>query len=433
MSGLILKIMSRQIELIALFEPLQWQIAPWQDLSLIVLLTGSAGGGKSRLAAEKLHGYCLRYPGTMALMLRKIRQSMTNSTVLFMERTVIGDDSRVKHFPSKLRFEYDNGSVLAYGGMANEEQREQVRSIGATGGVDIAWMEEATGFTEDDFNEVLPRMRATVAPWRQVILSTNPDAPTHWIKRRLIDGGEAKTYYSSALDNPHNPPEYRDTLAALTGVLGERLREGKWVQAEGAVYDIYDAQHHLIDWFEPPAAWRRIRAVDFGFTNPFVCQWWALDHDDRMYLYREIYHTRRIVEDHARQIVELSRGEDIEATVCDHDAEDRATLERYGIPTIPAYKAVSQGLQAVTNRLRIAGDGRPRLYIMRGALVETDRALEQRKKPTCTMEEFPAYVWPKARGGQEVKEQPVKEDDHGMDTTRYAVTYVDVKVGSFVG
>ena len=423
----------RDMKVIALFEPLPWQTKPWQDLSPTILLTGSAGGGKSRLAAEKLHGYCLRYPGAMALMLRKIRQSMTNSTVLFMERTVIGADSRVKHFPSKLRFEYDNGSVLAYGGMANEEQREQVRSIGAAGGVDIAWMEEATGFTEDDFNEVLPRMRATIAPWRQIILSTNPDAPTHWIKRRLIDGGEAQIYYSSALDNPHNPPEYSDTLAALTGVLGERLREGKWVQAEGAVYDIYDAQHHLIDWFEPPAEWRRIRAVDFGFTNPFVCHWWAMDHDDRMYMYREIYHTRRIVEDHARQIVALSRGEYIEATVCDHDAEDRATLERYGIPTVPAHKAISQGLQAVTNRLRIAGDGRPRLYIMRGALVETDRALEQRKKPTCTMEEFPAYVWPKARGGQEVKEQPVKEDDHGMDTMRYAVMHQDVGAGSFVG
>ena len=425
--------MNQQIERIAQFDPLQWQIEPWQDLSPTILLTGSAGGGKSRLAAEKLHGYCLRYSGAMALMLRKIRQSMTNSTVLFMERTIIDRDSRVKHFPSKLRFEYENGSVLAYGGMANEEQREQVRSIGAAGGVDIAWMEEATGFTEDDFNEVLPRMRGAVAPWRQVILSTNPDAPTHWIKRRLLDGGEAKTYYSSALDNPYNPPEYLDTLAKLTGVLGERLREGKWVQAEGAVYDTYDAQHHLIDWFEPPKAWRRIRAVDFGFTNPFVCQWWALDHDDRMYLYREIYCTRRIVEDHARQIVELSRGEDIEATICDHDAEDRATLEHYGIPTIPAHKAVSQGLQAVTNRLRIAGDGRPRLYIMRGALVETDRALEQRKKPICTMEEFPAYVWPNARGGREVKEQPVKEDDHGMDAARYGVAYVDIRVGSFIG
>ena len=30
--------------------------------------------------------------------------------------------------------------------------------------------------------------------------------------------------------------------------------------------------------------------VDFGYTNPFTCQWWAMDHDGRLYLYREIFH-----------------------------------------------------------------------------------------------------------------------------------------------
>jgi glutaryl-CoA dehydrogenase len=50
-------------------------------------------------------------------------------------------------------------------------------------------MEEANRFTEDDFNEILARLRGTAAPWRQVMLTTNPGAPTHWIKRRLIDQG----------------------------------------------------------------------------------------------------------------------------------------------------------------------------------------------------------------------------------------------------
>ena len=138
------------LEIIAPFKPHTWQVEPWKYTGPTMLLTGSAGGGKSRSAAEKVHGYLLRYPGAMGLMLRKIRQSMTNSTVLFMDRAIIGNDPRVRHYPSKLRFEYQNGSVLAYGGMANEEQREQIRSIGAEGRVDIVWMEEATGFTETD-------------------------------------------------------------------------------------------------------------------------------------------------------------------------------------------------------------------------------------------------------------------------------------------
>ncbi len=411
--------------IIARFDPLPWQIEPWRDTSNVVLLTGSAGGGKSRLAAEKVHGYLKRYPNAMGLMVRKTRDSMVNSTVLFMERGVIGADPSVVHYPSKHRFEYSNGSILAYGGMADEQQREQIRSIGQDGALDIVWMEEATRFVEDDYNEILTRMRGKAAPWLQVLLSTNPDAPTHWIYKRLIQGGQAAVYYSSALDNTHNPSSYIDTLGKLTGILSLRLVEGKWVQAEGAVYDTFNQAVHVIDPFPVPADWRRFRAIDFGYTNPFVCQWWAMDGDDRMYLYREIYQTQRIVEDHARQITLLSSGERFEATVADHDAEDRATLERHEVTTQPASKDVSPGIQAVQARLRIAGDGKPRLFVLRGALVEVDPQLADRKRPLCTEDEFTAYIWPKTKDGQTIKEQPVKENDHGMDALRYAVMYAD--------
>lgn len=366
----------------------------------------------------------------MGLMLRKHRNSMTNSTVLFMERTVIGKDPAVRHYPSKLRFEYSNGSVLAYGGMADDEQREQIRSIGPDGAVDIVWMEEANRFSEIDFNEARGRVRGKAAPWRQTILTTNPDAPTHWIKQRLMDGGEAALYYSSARDNPHNPPEYLATLASLTGLLGKRLDKGLWVQAEGAVYEGFSDELHVIESFEIAASWRRIRVVDFGYTNPFVCQWWALDDDSRMYLYREIYMTHRTVAEHAPQILTLSKGERAEATVCDHDAEDRATMEQNGIYNIPAVKDVSPGIQAVEQRLKVAGDGRPRLFVMKGALVELDTTLRDpnkpaSNKPSSTLEEFPGYVWPQAVDGKAIKEAPVKVNDHGMDAMRYAVMYID--------
>lgn len=231
-----------------------WQVDPWRDKSPVILLTGSAGGGKTRLAAEKLHGYCLRYPGATGLMLRKTRASMTNSTTLFVERQVIGKDRRVQHFPSKHRFEYANGSILAYGGMADEEQREQVRGVGQDSGVDICWLEEAIQFIEADHNELLARMRAKAAPWRQTILTTNPDAPTHWIFSRMIQGGEARVYYSKALDNPYNPADYQATLAKLTGVERDRLVGGKWIQASGLVFDV---------WSDGPADGNVTEAADY--------------------------------------------------------------------------------------------------------------------------------------------------------------------------
>lgn len=448
---------------VAPYQPYPWQVAFWQDKTQVVLLTGSAGGGKSRAGLEKVHAFMLKYPGATGLMLRKAREYALKSLVPMMHRSVMGRDPAIHMLKSETLFEYPNDSVLYWGGMKNDEQREAIRSIGGEGGLDIILMEEATAFSEDDFNELLARLRGTAATWRQIILMTNPDSPTHWIYKRLIAGREASVHYSSAVDNPANPADYIDTLKKLTGVLGLRLRDGKWVIAEGAVYD-YDPAVHVIDWFEPPAGWRRIRSIDFGYTNPFVCQWWALDDDERLYLYRELYMSQRIVADHAGEIARLTahvspedwaplsaddrlalargtlpgawadledderdrrlaRIERIEATIADHDAEDRATLERHGIYTQPAIKEVKVGIQAVQQRLRTAGDGRPRLFLMAGSLIEEDTGLG--KKPKSTQEEFPGYAWSRPREGQAAKEEPVKVHDHGMDATRYAVMYVD--------
>lgn len=222
------------------FHPLPWQEAPWKDFtSPIVLYTGSSGGGKSLLSAERCHAFCLKYPGATVLVLRKTKDSLRNSTILLMERTVIGKDPRVQHRPTSSRFEYTNGSILAYMGMNDEDARERIRSFGQEGGIDMVWMEEATEFDEEDFNEVLARMRGKAASWRQLMLSCNPDGPAHWIRVRLILGGEATVYYSSAVDNPHNPGSYIESLNKLTGVQKQRLVLGKWVMGSGAIFDTW--------------------------------------------------------------------------------------------------------------------------------------------------------------------------------------------------
>lgn len=221
------------------FKPLEWQVEPWQDTSAIVLLTGSAGGGKSTLAAEKIHAFCLKYPNTMALVVRKTRDSLNNSSVLLLDKAIIGNDPRVVHVRNRRRFEYQNGSVLAYEGMNDENARERIRSMGQHGGLDIVWIEEATELEEEDFNELLARMRGTAAPWRQIILTTNPDGPLHWINQRLILGGEASVYYSKADQNPHNPASYKKSLSGLTGIQRERLVLGRWVLGSGVIFDTW--------------------------------------------------------------------------------------------------------------------------------------------------------------------------------------------------
>jgi PBSX family phage terminase large subunit len=407
----------------SVFTPLPWQVAPWRDKSPALLLTGSAGGGKSDLAAEKMHAFMMKYPGACGLAIRKAREWCSGSVRMALEKA-IGSDKGVQSLDD--RIDYQNGSRIYYAGMFDKKQQEAMRSKkGRNGDPDIAWMEEANAFSRDDYDEVNGRLRGNSADWTQVILTTNPDAPSHWIYKDLMLAGGASVYYSSAKDNPYLPPAYHARLDGMVGTKRDRLRDGKWVQSEGVIYDEFDPNIHMIDAVDCPEFVRRFRVVDFGYSNPFVCQWWGMDADGRLYRYREIYVTKRLVEKLTPQIVELTGDEYIESTIADHDAEDRATMDAHGIATTPAKKEVSPGIQKVKARLMVQEDGKPRMYFVRGALVEVDPLLVEERKPTCTEEEIIGYSWAKNADGKPNKEEPIKVNDHGCDDTRYMVSHVD--------
>jgi len=381
-----------------------------------VLIEGPAGTGKTRAVLEKIHLCASKYPGMRALLVRKTRQSMTQSVLVTFETHVLPDDSPILQGPSRatrMSYHYPNGSEVVVGGI---DKSSRIMSTE----YDMIAVFEGRELTQDDWESLLTRLRHGVMPYQQALIDTNPDAPTHWLNQRALQGKMTRLL-SRHEDNPAVTANYLATLDQLSGARRLRLRQGQWSASQGAVYDSWDAATHLIDRFDIPAHWRRIRAIDLGFSNPFVCQWWAIDPDGRMYLYREIYHTRRLVEDHARQIVQLSAGESIEATLADHDAEDRATLHRHGVMTQPARKAISQGIQLVQSRLRNAADGRPRLMLLRDSLVETDFRLADARLPDRTEQEFDSYVW----DTRQTRELPIDANNHGLDALRYAVAYVD--------
>jgi phage terminase large subunit len=408
----------------------------WACKDREVVLEGPAGTGKTRALLEKMHFCALKYPGMRALLVRKTRESLTESALVTLEEKVLPEHSPIAagaQRRTRKSYDYPNGSSIVVAGLvaAGKDQRAKVMSTE----YDLIVIPEATELTEHDYEQLLTRLRNGVMPYQQLLADCNPDAPTHWLHQRC-DAGTATVFFSRHQDNPTlyrngdwtpvGQQYVSEVLGALTGVRRSRLLLGQRAAAEGAVY-AFDRARHLIEPFPLPPDWRRIRAIDFGYTNPFVCQWWAIDPDGRMYLYRELYRTQRTVADHAADINRLSKTERIEATVCDHDAEDRATLRTHGIHTIAAYKAVSRGIQAVEQRMSVAGDGKARLMLLSGALTQADPRLVEAKRPTCTEQEFDSYRWAIGSDGRPNKEEPVKADDHGMDALRYAVAYVDLQ------
>jgi PBSX family phage terminase large subunit len=438
-----------------------------------LLISGPAGTGKSRACLEKVLMMCLRTPNLRAAILRKTLASL-GSTALVTWRNYVAKEALA------------TGECVYYGGSAQEPPQYRFRN-GSTvtiGGMDrptrimsseydIIYVQEATELTLEDIEFINTRLRNWRVSFQQLLMDCNPAGETHWLKLRANEG-KTKLIESRHEDNPmlfdYDPvtgthstttkgAAYIAKLDSLTGVRFKRLRLGLWVSAEGIIYESFDPAKHVIDWefdengnrIDLPDEWERYWVIDFGFVHPFVCQWWAVDPDGNAFMYREIYFTHRTVEEHAQTILEqVTRIEEITyydhfnrterttekvvwtepqptAIICDHDAEDRRTLEKHvGLGTQPAQKSVSVGIDLVEERWKIAPDGTTRMFYMQDTLVERDQRLVMDLRPTCTKEEVANYRWKVAPDGR-IRPEPVKQDDDGMDTTRYFVMHIDFK------
>jgi phage terminase large subunit len=366
-------------------------------------------------------------PRARAGIVRKIRADMAGTVLQTWDRITEIRGGVVKFGGERPdSYEYPNGAHVYIGGM---DDPGKVLSSER----DWIYVNQAEQLLRADWETMTTRTtgRGAVTEHPMLFGDCNPGPPKHWIKERksirLLHSvhRDNPTLYTDAGEITLQGERTMKVLDALTGVRRLRLRDGLWLSAEGAVYEEFDPNVHVVKPFPIPPLSRRIRSIDFGFTNPFSCSWWYVDEDGRMFLYRQIYRTQRLVKDHAAEIVRLTGTERIEATVADHDAEGRAQLHGEGVPTIAAYKSVSPGIQNVQRRLQTADDGKPRLFIFENALVERDQALEAKGKPLCTEDEFGFYMWPRGVDGKAVKEEPIKEHDHGLDELRYACAYVD--------
>lgn len=434
------------------YQPFGTAIEAFRFKGPELLYAGPAGTGKSKCLLEKLHAMMLKYPGARGLIVRKTLASLGSTALVTYEQHVAKEhlaNGEVKWFGGSPKeaacYKYKNGSVIVVGGM---DKSMKIMSSE----YDVCYAQEATELLEEDWEAITTRLRNGRIPYQQLIADANPDVPTHWLKIRC-DRERTHMIRSRHEDNPvlfKQLPQggigglteagaaYMGKLDALTGVRYQRLRKGIWCAAEGLVYEEYDPNIHIHKRIGvPPISWTRYITVDFGYTNPMVVQFWAEDEDGRLYLYRELYHTKTTVEDMAPKIKEamnLKKEPRPRMIICDHDAEGRATLEKHlGMATKAAKKTVEDGIQAVQMRMRRSDvDGRPRIYLCQDALIEVDKDLQDRKKPTCTLEEIVGYVWDRGTvvaqaAGKPPKEAPVKEDDHGMDALRYMVAERDLR------
>ncbi len=398
-----------------------------------ILFDGGSRSGKTALIAEFLVRRALWYPLSRQLAARLCR---THAKTSLWNDTL--KNYLARHIPrafyhlseSELSIRFRNGSEIIVAGLDNAERSEKVLGNEFI----TVFLNEATQFSWETVQMAATRLAQKVydknnhAALPKLIMDCNPRGPRHWLHAagvRHIDpesGNPLPDRHKwarlpwSAYDNRENlPAEYLAGLEALPEIMKKRMLDGIWCDNDGAVYQEFCEEKHVVQDFPIPDNWQKFRAIDFGYTNPFVCLWGAADHDGRLYIYREWYKSGIRTAEHAETIRQLSGKEHYTITVADHDAAERAELESLGIRTAAAEKNVISGIQRVKCRLADAGDGRPRLYFF--------SSLKN------ILSEMYEYRWMPAGSTASQKEEPLKMNDHAMDALRYMIAALDGKGG----
>ena len=343
---------------------------------------GARGGGKSWAMRRKFILLALRYHGLNLLLLRRTLPELRENHLIPMQRELYGfavynSAERVFRFPNGSRIK------LGYCDTMQDVYQYQGQEYAVIG------LEEATHFTEEQMRFLTTCNRTTRKDFSpRMYYTCNPGNVGHaWVKRLFIDRLYAEN------ENPNDylfipariydnkvlldaDPNYIRQLEALPEELRRAHLDGDWDVHAGQYFREFSRDRHVIEPFEMPSWWRRFRSMDWGYNDPCCVLWHAVDGENRVYTYRELYVRETRAGEVAAMVLELSRGESISYTVASPDMwqkrgavlsgaggfEGETLAELFtssGLSLTPADNSRVPGWNRVRDYLAVAPDGRP--------------------------------------------------------------------------
>jgi len=157
--------------------------------------------------------------------------------------------------------------------------------------------------------------------------------------------------------------------------------------------------------------------VDFGFTNPTVVCVGGLDRDDRLDIVDGIYQRQMTTPQLIERIKPMHDQYKARRIFCDSaDPDAIAQLRVAGLPAVACPK-IAGGLERSS---------------IKDGIIKIETRLHQGRLRICAgttpaefIDELDGYRYPDTPDGREVKEQPLKVDDHFPDALRYMVAGLD--------
>lgn len=296
---------------------------------------------------------------------------------------------------------------------ANDAQAEpKVRGLTCAG----AYGDELTTLPKTFVDQVTARCSIDGS---KIFGTTNPDNPAHWMRKEYIlrpREQRLRSWHFVMDDNPGLSEDYKARQrSAHRGLFYKRNVLGLWVQAEGAIYDMWDEQRHVVNELPTIIRWFGV-GVDYGTTNPFVALMLGLGADGCLYITSEYRHDSKAAQ---RSLTDAEYDRELRAWITAQgvhpewvviDPSAASFIEQVhrtaGLNIQAADNTVNDGIRTVATLL---GAGRLKIHASCVGLIE----------------ELVGYVWD-TKASDAGEDKPLKVADHGPDALRYVLRTTEV-------
>ena len=373
---------------------------------------GGAGSGKSYFVAQKLVIKALT-DRRKVLVLRKVGRTVKNSVFQLILDTLdllqIKDKCKINK--TDFSIELPNGSIFLCSGL---DDPEKIKSIA---GLTDAWLEEATEFTQDDFNQIDLRIRDPLAKDQQLILSFNPVSKASWCYLQFfaenpeLDEFRSKVEIvkSNYTNNPHLPQAYVDSLLLLKAT--NPVYYGIYALGDfGSLDKLVYSNWQKFEFNKEDIKGDLIIGLDFGYTNDPTALVAAIVNaeENRIYVFKEWGGTGLLNDDIAKNIIDFGFAKSIiKADSAEQKSIDE--IKRAGVlrisPCTKGQGSILQGIQKL-------------------------QQYELVIHPDCKeiLNELQNYAWEKDKQTNEYINKPIDKYNHYLDALRYALQCLDERI-----
>jgi len=399
------------------------------------------GAGKTMASAVRAMLYMCKYPGSRGMIIGltadKVRDTILPTMYQVAREMGMRDGTHFEYNKTERRW-----SMLFNGSLAFMRSAEEPQMLP---GPTLAWfwLDEYRKMPEIVWNLMLPTLRQNAPdgqpPYpRQAWMSSTPAGRSHWSRKVWFPkaysaefdeplyqrlAGTYRSYRANTKDNPHNPPEFYQTLASTYGIgtaLYQQEVEGKEITMEDLVYSNFDRTYHCVPRSQWPTVPDKVIAgVDFGFDSPSSIVVEGFD-GERRYL-MDVFYKRHMDEDALVNVAKvLKKKHGIRYFLC--DSSDPRWIRKFQQKRLRAYPA-----KRIVGSTSDPSSGIGLCYAALNKKLSDGRQAFFVDPKTCKpwLREIENYVREDQPSKRDRSEQPRKLNDHAMDAWKYAEQGID--------